>query len=256
MVSNLDEHDEALAAVDAVLTEDPDHGGIRHQRARLLSMEGEHETALREVDDAIADLRVAASGQARAGAGVPVLAQATLLRADLLMKLGREAEAVEEVRALVVDQPDYPEALFLLGNALLRRGDRSGTELLQRFRRLSDGREHRQLGDQFLRRNHDPERARTEYEAALQALPDDAGSLLGLGAVQRQTNQAEQAVATLRRARNAGADGVEWHREWVLALHGAGRLQEARQAWREAVQDGLVLGSEVRAFMFESVSGC
>jgi len=251
---NLDEHDEALAALDAVLIEDPDHGAIRHQRARLLSMEGEHETALREVDDAIADLRATPAGQA--GAGVPVLAQATLLRADLLMKLGREAEAVEEVRALVADAPDYPEALFLLGNALVRRGDRSGTELLQRFKRLSDGREHRQLGDQFLGRNNDPERARAEYEAALQALPDDAGSLLGLGAVQRQTDQAEQAVATLRRARSAGADGVEWHREWVLALHSAGRPQEARQAWLEAVQNGLVLGSEVRAFMLESVPGC
>jgi Flp pilus assembly protein TadD len=253
---NLDEHDEALAAVDAVLIEDPHHGAIRHQRARLLSMGGEHETALREVDDAIADLRTTAAEQTRGAAGVPVLAQATLLRADLLMKLGREAEAVEEVRAVVADEPDYPEALFLLGNALVRRGDRSGTELLQRFRRLSDGREHRQLGDQFLRRNNDPERARAEYEAALQALPDDAGSLLGLGAVQRQTDQVEQAVATLRRARSAGADGVEWHREWVLALHSAGRPEEARQAWREAVRNGLVLGSEVRALMLESVPGC
>lgn len=253
---NLDEREEAMAALDAVLAEDPDHGVIRYHRAKLESMAGEHALALAEVEEALVDLRGSAAGRASGADGISFTDQAALLRAEILMKLGREDEALEPARDLLAREPDYPEALFLLGNALVRRRDRSGTVLLERFKVLSDAREHRRLGDQFRLRSKDPERARTEYEEALRSLPDDAGSLLGLGAVQRQSGEAEQAVETLRRAREAGAGGAEWYREWVLALHTAGRTAEARQAWQEAREGHLELGSEVRAIVLESLAGC
>ncbi len=255
---NLDEHEQAMEALEAVLANDPEDGVMRYHRANLLSREGQHAAALEEIDEALADLRAPSDASAETVVDVFSLAKAIHLRADLLMKLDRREEAVEVLRDLVVSEPDYPEALYLLGNALARGGDRAaGIEFLKRFKTLSDAREHRQLGDQFRRLEKDPVRARSEFEDALEIIPDDPGSLLGLGAVQRETGEIQQALETLAKARAAGAAGdIEWHREWVLALHLAGRGEEARQAWEDARAEGLTLGPEVWAVMYDGAALC
>ncbi len=254
---NLDEHEQAMEALDAVLANDPDDGLMRYHRVTLLSRAGQHAEALTEIDAAIEDLRAPGEASAQSAQAVDSLATAIHLRADLLMKLDRREEAVEVLRDLVVSEPDYPEALFLLGNALVRGGERAaGMELLERFKVLSDAREHRQLGDQFRRLEKDPVRARAAFEAALEILPDDPRSLLGLGAVQRETGEIQQSLETLARARAAGAGDVEWHREWVLALHLAGREEEARQAWEDARGGGFTLGPEVWAVMYDGAALC
>jgi len=254
---NLDVHEQAMEALDAVLANDPDDGLIRYHRATLLSRAGQHAEALTEIDAAIEDLRVPGEASAQSAQDVDSLATAIYLRADLLMKLDRRVEAVEVLRDLVVNEPDYPEALFLLGNALARGGERAaGMELLERFKTLSDVREHRQLGDQFRRLEKDPVRARAAFEAALEILPDDPRSLLGLGAVQRETGEIQQSLETLARARAAGAGDLDWHREWVLALHLAGRQEEARQAWEDARGEGFTLGPEVWAVMYDGAALC
>jgi tetratricopeptide (TPR) repeat protein len=278
---NLDEHDAAIEALDAVLARDPDHGVIRYHRATLIARAGDHQQALAEVDIALEDLRESAAGVGAASpserpstggedvapggdlaaggevtAGRRPLAAAMLLRAEQLIAVGRPQEGAAVARDLVDAEPNYPEALFLLGNALLRSGDPAGGELLQRFRKLSDAREHRQLGDQFLLGEKDPRRAASAYERAVEAFPGDAAAWLGLGASQRQGGAPEVALESLRGAREAGADGAEWHREWVLALHAAGRLDEARAAWQEARARGLTLGPEVWAIVHAALEGC
>jgi len=254
---NLDEHEQALEALDAVLANDPDDGVMRYHRANLLSREGQHADALVEIDAALEDLRAPTGASNQSVDDIHSLAKAIHLRADLLMKLDRREEAVEILRELIASEPDYLEAMFLLGNALARGGDRvAGMELLERFKTLSDAREHRQLGDQFRRLEKDPVRARSEFEDALEILPDDPGSLLGLGAVQRETGEIQQAIESLEKARAAGAGDAEWHREWVLALHQAGRAEEARQAWEAARGQGLTLGPEVWAVMYDGDTLC
>jgi len=254
---NLDEHDQAMEALGVVLVEYPDDGIMRYHRANLLSREGRHADALEEIDEALDDLRAPSDATAKSVDDVRSLAKAIHLRADLLMKLDRREEAVEVLRELVTSEPDYPEALFLLGNALVRGGDRAaGMELLERFKTLSDAREHRQLGDQFRRLEKDPVRARSEFEDALEILPNDPGSLLGLGVVQRETGEIQSSLESLAKARAAGAGDVEWHREWVLALHLAGRDEEARQAWEDARGEGLTLGPEVWAVMYDGAALC
>ena len=254
---NLDEHEEAMDALDAVLANDPDDGVMRYHRANLMSREGQHAEALAEIDEALEDLRAPGAASAESATEIHSLAKAIHLRADLLMKLDRREEAVEVLRELVVSEPDYPEALFLLGNALARSGERAeGVEMLARFKTLSDAREHRQLGDQFRTLEKDPVRARAEFEDALEIIPDDPGSLLGLGAVQRETGEIEESLETLARARAAGAGDVEWYREWVLALHTAGREAEARQAWEEARREGFTLGPAVWAVMYDGATLC
>ncbi len=253
---NLDAHEEAMAALAAVLAEDPDHGLIRYHRAKLIARAGNHLEALAEIEASLEDLRSARRARAPGPEGDHSLAEAALLRAELLLEVGRDQEALEAARRLIADEPDYPEALFLLGNALLRRGDRGGEDLLRRFRVLSDAREQRQLGDQFRLRDLDPERARAAYEAALQKLAGDARSLFGLGAVQRQTGDAQGAVETLAAARASGAAGADWHREWVLALFESERTDEARRAWVEARARGLTLGPTVWALLREPLGDC
>ena len=253
---NLDAHEEAMAALAAVLAVDPDHGLIRYQRAKLIAQAGKYVEALAEIEASLKDLRGAPRVGASAPEGDRSLAQAALLRAELLLEVGRDEEALEAARRVIADEPDYPEAFYLLGNALLRRGDRAGEELLRRFRVLSDAREQRQLGDQFRLRDRDPDRAREAYEAALRTLPGDARSLFGLGAIQRQTGDAPGAVETLAAARASGAAGADWHREWVLALFESERTYEARRAWVEAKARGLTLGPAVWARLREPLGAC
>jgi len=253
---NLDEYGEAMAALGVVLAEDPDHGLIRYHRAKLIARAGDHLKALTEIEISLEDLRSAPRARTPGPEGDSSFPQAALLRAELLLEVGRDQEAVEAARQIIGNEPDYPEALFLLGNVLLRRGDREGEDLLRRFQVLSDAREQRQLGDQYRLRDGDPERARGAYEEALQKLPDDARSLLGLGAIQRQTGDAQGAVETLAAAHEVGAAGADWHLEWVLALFEAGRSDEARRAWIEAKAQGLTLGPAVWALMREPLGDC
>lgn len=252
---NLDEPDQAMEALNAVLAANPDDGTIRYHRARMLARAGEADGALVEVETALEDLRSAVDPTGGDRQGARTLADATLFRAELLQRAGREDEAIEVARAVLADQPDNPEALFLLGNARFRR-DRSGAEMLTRFKQLSDAREHRELGDHFLERQNDAARAKAEYELALRANPEDAEAWRGLGAALRRTGAAEDALAALERARATGASGAEWQSEWILALFAAGRDVEARAAWETSRVSGLTLGPEVWALVYEALDGC
>jgi len=271
LIARAGDHERALAEIDIALEdlrESAANGGTASPD-RPASPGGEN--VARGGDPAAggeiaAGRGVAAGGEVTAGgdvtaggevaAGRRLLAAAILFRAEQLVAVGRQEEATAVARELVAAEPDYPEALFLLGNTLLRSGDPAGTELLQRFRTLSDAREHRQLGDQYLLREKDPLRAASAYQRAVQAFPGDAAAWLGLAASQRQAGVAEPALESLRRARAAGAGGVEWHRERVLALDAAGRLDEARAAWEEARARGLTLGPRVWAIVHAGLDGC
>ncbi|MGD8331433.1 MAG: tetratricopeptide repeat protein [Acidobacteriota bacterium] len=243
-------------ALDDLLALQPGHPLAEYQLASLLSTQGDNEQALAAVDVAVAGFDAQA-----APAGVQEAEQHTYralsrgLRAQILMKLGRDDEAIEEAQRLVESDPSYPDAHFVLGTLQLRRRDPSGREQLEIFKQLSDAREHREQADARLRAD-DLERAAGEYEQALQADPQDSASLIGLATVRRRQGDAAAALELLERADPRGVETVPWYRERILALDAAGRSDEAMAAWQVSRTRGLDLGPEVWAVTRRDIPGC
>ena len=256
-------------AIAAILELDSDHPHAKWQRARLRFSEGQLTEALADVEDALTNF---GDGAAEGPDDVGLLSdlsrsqssdapqfrygvQAASLRVEILTKLGREADAVAAARALVEGSPKYPQAHFLLGNLLIRRGDLAGRDYLNNFKLLSEVGKRRYRGYQNRTERNDLERARSEYEAALDLDPDDSGSLLGLANVLRRGGNAARALDLLQKARRAGARPV-WYKEWILALDAAGRGEEVQVAWLEAQEAGLPLGPEVWAVVYDANVEC
>ncbi len=256
-------------AIATVLEMDPQNPHAKWQRAKLRFSEGKLVAALADVEDALAYLQdLAADGSARVGplsdppaepsSEAPEFrygVQAAGLRVEILAKLGRHAEAVAVARALVRDHPQYPQAHFLLGNLLIQQGDPAGSEYLTRFRLLSEVGKRRYRGYQNRTERNDLERARFEYEAALDLDPEDSGSLLGLANVLRRSGNVARALDLLLKARRADARPV-WYKEWILALDAAGRGEEVQVAWLEAQEAGLSLGPEVWKVVYNANVEC
>ncbi len=59
-----------------------------------------------------------------------------------------------------------------------------------------------------------------------------------------------------QRARAAGAASLEWYREWVLALHAAGRTVEATETWQQVRAAGVILGPRVWAALGQHEGAC
>lgn len=192
---------------------------------------------------AAADATLAAAG---AASGLRSLRVGALeLRARILVKLGRLQEAEQAGLALLQLAPRSVQGHFVLGTVLQRRQDPSGAEHLRTFKTLSDAREHRELGDEFLRLAGDAEAAEREYRAALEVDPDDVRARSGLGRALLGGGDPEAAAGVLETLLpELSHDPVGWA-AWILALHGSGRALEARSAWQEARASGLRLGPDV-----------
>ena len=177
-LNGLRDYEGMREALDGVFAMQPDHPLGHYRLASVLSVQGENEEALAAVDTAVAGFEAQA-----ADAGVNDSERHTYralsrgLRAQLLMELGRNDEAEAEARRVVASDPWYPDAHFVLGTLLVRRRDQEGRAWLERFKELSDAREHRELADANLQ-DDDLERARSEYALALAADPENSASLL------------------------------------------------------------------------------
>ncbi|HJO05129.1 MAG TPA: tetratricopeptide repeat protein [Acidobacteriota bacterium] len=239
--------------IDTILAREPDNGAVRSQRARLLNREGHTQDALAEIDEAIVRLAEAtpSPGQSRG----TVERNARGFRARLLMQLGRNADAAAEARALVQKHPSYPEPFFVLGTVLMRQGDSEGRSLLERFKALSDAREHRRTAGGLMLRG-DLERAGVEYRAALRRTPGEPRASLGLAIVLRRQGDHAGALALLMPPTGDVSLLAEWYRELVLALYNDGQLNEARQLWEQLRGRRFVLGVEVWRVMRPAVAAC
>lgn len=273
----LQDYEAADRALREVLDRAPWHGSARLQLARVLVFQGRQEEALEQVEEMLERLgeyarRVAGEDRSADPNGASLAARpdvaadagfwadwwrrrARELRAEILLDLERPAEAEAVARKLLEQAPDNEVAHYTLGSVLARRRESAARDHLRAFKSLRDAREHRERARQ-LRRLGDLDAARREYDRALQARPGDVDALTGLAATARVSGSPGEAVELLGRARDAGAGDEEWHREWVLALHAAGRLDEARAAWERAGTQGLSLGPEVWRKMRDPTGVC
>jgi hypothetical protein len=77
-----------------------------------------------------------------------------------------------------------------------------------------------------------------------------------LARITRLQGNAAEALALLGAADPEGVEAKEWYREMILALHGVGRKDQAREYWDRARADGHTYGPEVWRAMREDIPGC
>jgi tetratricopeptide (TPR) repeat protein len=226
--------------------------------AEIRMINGEHEAALALIESAFEEVEQAAriSAESAGDPRGPLAVGIRELQAQILMNLDRLDEAENVARILLEVDPRNLDAMFVLGSALARKGDLEGREHLVRFKTLSDAREATEMGMQQLMEAHNPDAASEEFQRALALDSENLQALQGLGAAQVAMGHYREAVLTLTKARQAGAGGVEWFREWVIALYGDGREDEARLAWREARSAGLTLGPRVWTLLKDAGEAC
>jgi tetratricopeptide (TPR) repeat protein len=73
------------------------------------------------------------------------------------------------------------------------------------------------------------------YRRALELLPGDVDSLIGLGAAQCDAGQLDEGIGTLRRATEEHPESGHAFANYGVALEGAGRDEEAASAYAKAV---------------------
>jgi tetratricopeptide (TPR) repeat protein len=219
---------------------------------------GQHEEALALVEAAFQTVEQAARTSAEASGDPrgPLAVGIRELQAQILMNLNRLDDAERVARVLLELDSRNLDAMFVLGSVLARKRDAEGREHLARFKTLSDAREAMEMGMQQFMEARDAESAVEHFNEALDFDPENPQALQGLGAAQVSMGQYQQAVETLARAREAGSSGADWFREWVVALHGSGREEEARLAWREAQRHAMTLGPRVWAILRNTEGAC
>ncbi len=251
---NVQRFEAAERVLQEALRRRPGDPAVQLPYTEAVLYQGRGEEALAVIEQAIATI-AGASTTLEHGVGA-LRVGALELQAKILIKLGRLDEAEQVARALLEVAPRNVQGHFDLGTVLQRRGDPDGVAHLRTFKKLSDGREHRELGDEYLRLAGDASTAEREYRAALEIDSLDMGASVGLARALLMSGDPSAAAGHLENARAQGADTVEWHRAWVLALYAAGRFEEARTAWEAARRQGMVLGPAVWAILREAPGAC
>jgi len=198
--------------------------------AESLLYQGRSAAALAAVAEVLQTLGSAAE-DAGAGGRATLRAGALELQARILIKLGRLDEAEEAARALLAAVPRSVQGHFGLGTVLQRRGDPAAAEHLRTFKRLSDGREHRELGDEYLRLADDAIAAEREYQLALEIDAADVAARIGLGRALLASGDAAGALAALEPFASQGRGSAQWLIPWILGLDASGRRDEAVAMW-------------------------
>jgi Flp pilus assembly protein TadD len=131
-------------------------------------------------------------------------ANARLVAAASLEKLGRSGEALDLVRELIAQRPDYAPAHLALGDIHFRRSEFA-----------------------------DAQRA---YRRYLTYRPDDEGALTNMGIAALNAGQPEDGVKALQRVVDARPQQASAHRNLAVALANAGRLEQAIVHVKEAAR--------------------
>jgi superkiller protein 3 len=184
--------------------------------------------------EAIGYYRAARAARPRLGVA---LAQA-LGKAGLALgkaELAVEGEAV--MRDLLRQEPNNPEMLFYLGNALYYQGKLEETVApLRRAIALNPdyAAAYYNLGIALYSQKQ-PGEAVAAYQKAIDLKPDDAEAYNGLGIALREQKKLAEAVAALRRAIALKEDYAEGYTNLGVVLYDQRKPEEAAAAFRRAI---------------------
>lgn len=250
---NVQQFDQAEAELTRALRLSPGDPSVLLPYAETLLYLARGEEALTAVEEVLMALAPAEGG---GGGRATLRAGALELHARILIKLGRLDAAEAAARALLASDPRNVQGHFALGTVLQRRGEPEAAEHLRTFKRLSDGREHRELGDEYLRLAGDAIAAAREYELALEIDPTDVGAQVGLGRARLDAGDAARALTALAPLAGQGRGNAQWLTAWILSLEASGRHSEAVAAWDGAQRDRVELGPDVWAIMRRTAGVC
>jgi tetratricopeptide (TPR) repeat protein len=177
--------------------------------------------------------------------------QTRLQYVDRLEMLGKRAEALDALREIAAEGPDY-RVLTGIGRLLGRAGDLAGAEsALREAIRLTDANAKAQRllsgvllsqGDELKRKGGDSQAPKERFTAALQAArralaqkADDTESFVFQGLALERLGQKEAALSSFESAVACGPDLPEAHFYLAEALSEAGKSMEARPHWQQVV---------------------
>jgi len=163
--------------------------------------------------------------------------QRAVTQAVSFHKRGHVDEAERRYRAVLILQPDNPDALHFLGLLLHRRGDTAGAiDMVRRATVAAPG-----YGDAFnnlgnlLKLAGQFAEAETAYRRALELRPADANAHSNLGVVLRVGGRLAESEAALRQAIAIDGRHVAAHTNLGHVLKRTGRVKEAIASYRAAI---------------------
>jgi arylsulfatase A-like enzyme/predicted Zn-dependent protease len=156
------------------------------------------------------------------------------LKANILMKLGRNDEAIAAAKSGLQKQPNTVSLIVAVANLSILTGNlddaQKHAELLLK---TEPSRAHEVLSRVFIARK-DYARATQEAQASLQGSPDRSAGLLALGLIEKQQGHLQealqyfdQAVATVAEHKNHQIANLHFYRGDVLARLGRNEAAEA-----------------------------
>ncbi len=188
-----------------------------------------------DADDAAAPARVAGIPSPPAGAGDPA---ALFALGNALWRRGEREEAVATLARAVAIRPDHADARNNLGNALIELG-RPAEAVPQYRAALALRPDHApaayNLGNALLACG-EPARAEPHFRAALARDPAHAGALNNLGNALRAQGRAEEAAASYRAALALRPEFAGTHNNLGSALLALHRPAEAAACFMEALR--------------------
>jgi serine/threonine protein kinase/Flp pilus assembly protein TadD len=146
--------------------------------------------------------------------------------------------AIADLRKSVALAPRYATAHYLLGTALVLKGDLDGASAAYRRAialKPSLASAHDALGV-VLERQGQVDQAIASYRLAIRHNPKDAGIYYNLGGALLDKGLPDQAIAAFRQAIHHQRDYAEAHRALGISLQKKGKLAEASAAFRQAVR--------------------
>ena len=158
---------------------------------------------------------------------------------ELALRAGMNQAAEDALRSLLFFAPNDPDALLLLGQALIASGDYPGArEQFQRVVQLEADAPAAYVG---LARATltDPDAARdvvSAAEIALTVAPDYAPAHAVMGAALRETGDLDGALAALERAIEIDPDCAPAHFDLGLTRAMVGDEEGARESWRRYLE--------------------
>jgi Tfp pilus assembly protein PilF len=161
-----------------------------------------------------------------------------MTRANVLLALGRPAEAAQCARIVVKARPSSAAAHQVLGHALCDGLDAEGAvdayrQALRFDPSLPDLRNNLGTALRLAGRLEEAERE-------LRLAPPDPGSLVNLSSVQKERGSFADAEATLRRALAITPQNPVLLYNWSLLMNLLGRPDEAWAGWEQRFQAGAV----------------
>ncbi len=229
---------QAMIEYQSALRLDPDDGEANYRLGRLLGESGDFQSARRAFQLAI---------KSKPGFAEAHYDLGLTFVADTRGKVDWQS-AIAEFRTALQLRSDYPDALNMLGVALVNIGDTgSAIKTFQQALKLSpDGPEiHFNLGS-ALETAEQPAAAETEYRAALNSKPIYPAAEVALGKLLAKDGKEAEAVQYLRSALRANPDLVSAHYVLATTLRSQGDARAAAIEFAQAKRLADRVGDAVR----------